>query len=156
MSSYRTVVRRSDSWDVNFYLLVISDVSTRHRRWRGNQVKSVTSYARHVSLTYVVRTNHKSGDTGFWKPLDSWVSDSYSEPKLDLYLMDTISFYSRDRTPLYLFPSETYETRVSRQQLVHEKREILRYRRITNIWQNLVKTQDLSYEETSLILSISH
>jgi hypothetical protein len=51
--------------------------------------------------------HHKSGDTGFWKPPNSWLSDSYSDPKLILLLVDVISFYSRDRTPLCLSPSET-------------------------------------------------
>ena len=115
VSSYRAAVRRSDSWDVDFYLLVVSDVSTRRRRWRGNQAKSVASYARRVSPVHVTRTNHKSGDIGFWKPLDSWVSDSYLEPKLDLHSVDAISFYSRDRILLYLSSFETYETRTSRQ-----------------------------------------
>ena len=133
MSSHRTAVRRLDSWDVDFYLLVVSDVSTRYRRRRGNQTKSGVSYTRHVLPARVTQMNYKSGNTGFWKPPDSWVSDSYSEPKLDLHLVDTISFYLRDKTFLYLFPSETYEIRVSRQWLVREKREILRYRRITNI-----------------------
>ena len=54
VSSYRVVVRRLDSWDVDFYLLVISDVSIRYRRRRENQTKSGASYARHMSPVRVV------------------------------------------------------------------------------------------------------
>jgi hypothetical protein len=34
MSSHQAAVRRSDSWDMDFYLLVVSGVSTRTRALR--------------------------------------------------------------------------------------------------------------------------
>jgi hypothetical protein len=34
ISSHRAAVRRSDSWDMDFYLLVVSDMSTRTRALR--------------------------------------------------------------------------------------------------------------------------
>ena len=114
VSSYWTAVRRLDSWDVNFYLFVISGVSTRYRRRREYQAKFVVSYVRHVSLVYVVQTIYKLGNTDFWKLFDFWISDSYSKSKLGLYSVNTISFYLRDKTLLYLFSSKIHETRISK------------------------------------------
>ena len=112
MNSHRTAVRRSDSWDMDFYLLVVSDVSTHMRALRRtassrtrkpNEIRGLADKMR------VLRTcracDRKSGDTGFWKPPDSWVSDWYLDPKQLLQIVDVISFYPRDRIPLYLFPS---------------------------------------------------
>jgi hypothetical protein len=112
MSSHQAAASHSGSWDEDFYLHVVSGVST-HLVW-GNQTKSaVAAQAKRVRFTCVATAYHKSGDTGFWKPPDSWLSDSYSDPKLILLSVDVISFYPRDRTPLCLSPSEiTRHTRV--------------------------------------------
>jgi hypothetical protein len=100
-----TVVSRSNSWDMDFYLHVVSGVST-HLIW-GNQMKStMIAQAKRMRFIRVIIAHHKSEDTSFWKSFNSCLSDSYLDLKLILLLMDVILFYSRDRTPLCLSSSK--------------------------------------------------
>jgi hypothetical protein len=67
---------------------------------------TMITQAKRVRFARVATAYHKSEDTSFWKSPDSCLSDSYLDLKLILLLVDVISFYLRDKTPLYLSPSE--------------------------------------------------
>jgi hypothetical protein len=64
VSLHWAAVSRSDSWDMDFYLLAVSGVSTR--LVRGNQTKStVAAQARRVRFAREAPAHHKPEDTGF-------------------------------------------------------------------------------------------
>jgi hypothetical protein len=64
MSLHWAAVSRSDSWDMDFYLHVVSGVSTR-LVW-GNQMKSIViAQAKRVRFARVTTAHYKLEDTGF-------------------------------------------------------------------------------------------
>jgi hypothetical protein len=67
MSSYRAAVRRLDSWDMDFYLLVVSGVSTRTRALRcaaSSRARKLSEIRGHVGRTRLARVKSATVNQG--------------------------------------------------------------------------------------------
>lgn len=113
MSLHRAVARRLRSWDVEFNLLVVSGVSTHLCQSYGdeeaNEFVVVDGETPSIDVRVAIGRNQKHHlvrGFGLSKPSDDQVSDSQSDPKPALQLVDVEVTYAINRTPLCLSPYE--------------------------------------------------